>query len=143
MIKKKYEDIINISYPLPTKRKKMSLNDRAAQFSPFAALTGYSEDVAEKGRYVEERPNLCEDDIFLLNLRLNILEEKVKERPKIIITRFVKDKRKNGGSLYTNDYIIRKVDKAERLLTTDKNEHILIDDIIFIDGEIFKKADIR
>ena len=135
---KKYEDIINISYPIPTLRHRMSMNDRAAQFSPFAALTGYSEDIEEKGRYVEKRPTLTEDDIILLNKRLGILEEKAGDRPRVFITRFIKDKKKSGGTLETKEYTVRKVDTIERILTTDKNERIPIDDVIFLDGEIYK-----
>ena len=69
----KYDDIINMEYPYPSKHEKMSMYERAAQFSPFAALTGYDEIIKEEARYVEGRTALSEDDKEKINEALNII----------------------------------------------------------------------
>lgn len=115
----------------------MSMHDRAAQFSAFAALTGYGDEIAEKARLTDSKTFITEDAAFIINERINRLLEREKERPRVTITRFVKDKLKSGGKEEEMSVTVRRVDTVNRQIITDKNEKIAIDDITFISGEIF------
>lgn len=115
----------------------MSMRDRAAQFSAFAALTGYGDEIAEKARLTDDRTFISDDAAFIINERINRLLEREKERPRVTITRFVKDKLKSGGKEEEMSVTVRRVDTVNRQIITDKNEKIAIDDITFISGEIF------
>ena len=134
---KLYEKIINLPHKTSKTRKRMSMRDRAAQFSAFAALTGYGDEIAEKARLTDSKTYITEDAAFIINERINRLLEREKERPRVTITRFVKDKLKSGGKEEEMSVTVRRVDTVNRQIITDKNEKIAIDDIIFIAGEIF------
>lgn len=137
MINKKYESIINMPRPTSKTHRTMSIKDRAAQFSAFAALTGYSDEISEKGRYTGERRFITEEQSNKINKRLNILLENGGSKHKVTITHFVKDAYKNGGREEKTTLNVRHVDTAERVVIGDKNEKILIDAIVNIEGEIF------
>ena len=94
----KYDDIINMEYPYPSKHEKMSMYERAAQFSPFAALTGYDEIIKEEARYVEGRTALSEDDKEKINEALNIIASDTSRY--FDITYFIPDSRKASGGEY-------------------------------------------
>ena len=134
---KLYEKIINLPHKTSKNRKRMSMHDRAAQFSAFAALTGYGDEIAEKARLTDSKTYITEDAAFIINERINRLLEREKERPRVTITRFVKDKLKSGGKEEEMSVTVRRVDTVNRQIITDKNEKIAIDDITFIAGEIF------
>jgi len=94
----KYNDIIN----LPAHRvypPRISKCDRAAQFAPFAALTGFGAVINETARLTDSKPELDEQSAALLNERIRIIEENIKQKPELNVTFFVPDKRKKGGSL--------------------------------------------
>lgn len=117
----------------------MSNYDRAAQFSPFAALTGYEASVAEAGRPTVERLELSEDRAQFLNSCLVLLEEHLQEQPEVRITCFQPDERKNGGSYVTISGRVKRIVEQERkLILTDKTE-IRLEDIFNIEGELIKK----
>jgi hypothetical protein len=93
----KYRDILHLPRPVFEDRPRMSMSDRAAQFSPFAALTGYDAAVAETARYTEEKPELEEDEKELLNRTLQQLHP----GSQITVIYFLKDSKKPGGALRT------------------------------------------
>ena len=133
----KYSDIINLP-AYSVKHRRISRYDRAAQFAPFAALTGFGAVINEASRLTDKKPELDAQTSHLLNERIKIIEENIKQRPEIEVTFFVPDKRKSGGSLQSFSGKIRRIDEFEReLIFTDKTK-IHMDDVVFIQGEIFK-----
>ena len=94
-----YNDIIDIPHWEPLKHERMSLFERASQFSPFAALTGYDEMIDEEAREVDAQEELSDEDMEILNQQINRMAEMLEngETPEIIITYFVPDERKSGG----------------------------------------------
>ena len=101
---KKYGDIINLPHHVSTKRGHMSIHDRAAQFSPFAALTGHSEAINETGRYTDSKILLDESKKNELDGKIKNILDRINDFPKIKVTYFVKDKYKDGG-----EYISKEV----------------------------------
>lgn len=106
----KYEDIIHLSRPVSEKHARMSMIDRAAQFSPFAALVGYDAAIAETARLTDFRMDLTESAKLALNERLQLLAERVKSSPKIRVTYFLADERKSGGTYVRCTGHVKKVD---------------------------------
>jgi len=134
-----YDDIINLPRPFSV-QSKMSLSDRAAQFSPFAALTGYDATVQEAGRLVDQRIDLSEDAKSLLNERLQMILELAAEKSQISITHFQKDKKKDGGDYITTVGTIQKIDSYQRTVHLADQEPISIDDIISIESDVFPES---
>ena len=97
----KYDDIIELPHPTSQNHPRMSLYDRAAQFSPFAALTGHHAAIAETGRLTDRRIELDESEIARVDAELQHLQELLPGRPTVSITYFAPDERKNGGSYQT------------------------------------------
>ena len=110
----KYKDIINIKHFEP-KHERMSLYARSAQFAPFAALTGYEEQVAETGRITDEKREIEEGLIEIINQELIKIKEIIKLNPKVKITYFVPDKRKTGGKYITKEESVKKIDELYHL----------------------------
>mgnify|MGYP007106281442 FL=1 len=124
-----YYDIKQFSRPHYDDHPQMSISDRAAQFSPFAALTGYDAAVDETARYTEIREELTEDEVNKLNDDLNRLLDMLDERPEIRVTYFVPDKRKSGGSYKTKIGIVKKIDEYQKILVLEDGSKIPIEDI--------------
>ena len=137
----KYDDIINLPHYPASKRPRMAMIDRAAQFSPFAALTGYDAAVKETARLTKERVELDEYQKSALNERLQILQERLSNAPVISITYFVPDERKSGGAYCTETGVIKKIDYYERAVIMRSGTHIPIDEIIGIEGDLFNQLD--
>ena len=133
-----YGDIINLPHHVSTTRPHMTAIDRAAQFSPFAALTGYDAAIKETARLTDERLELDEYMKDALSDRLQIIADRIKERPTIVITYFQPDAKKNGGTYVTVISIAKKIDEYERVVVMTDGTAIPIDKIISIDGRIFK-----
>lgn len=133
-----YNDIINSSRPQYTDLPPMPISDRAAQFSPFAALVGYEDAVAETARLTDSRREMEQDEINGLNRQLQELSDKIKTRPKIRVTYFISDSRKEGGRYRSKIGNARVIDQFnDRILFTD-GEAVPIKDmysIVFIDDE--------
>ena len=136
---KKYEDIINLPHPESKKHKRMSMRDRAAQFSPFAALTGHDAAIKETARLTDSFMDLDETMKAGLDEKLFLLLEKLDEKPQITITYFMKDERKAGGSYEVAEGWLRKVDFYERVIVMGDHSRISIDNIVDIEGGLFEK----
>lgn len=93
-----YEDIVNLPPYVSRRYPQPTMMDRAARFAPFAAITGYEEMVFEEARVTEERIDLDEGALSLLNEKLNMIQEFLDEKPEITVTYFEPDKRKSGGA---------------------------------------------
>ncbi|EXG85947.1 hypothetical protein K413DRAFT_2759 [Clostridium sp. ASBs410] len=135
---KAYDDIIHLPRHVSTTHPHMAAIDRAAQFSPFAALTGYDAAIKETARLTDERVVLDESMKDALSNRLQIIADRIKEHPEIAITYFQPDEKKNGGTYVTAVSAAKKIDKYERAVVMADDIVIPIDDIISIDGQIFE-----
>lgn len=133
-----YDDIINLPHHVSTTRPHMKAINRAAQFSPFAALTGYDAAVKETARLTDVRIELSEDMKVALSDRLQIIADRIKEHPEIAITYFQPDAKKKGGSYITSISTVKKIDEYERIVVMTDGTAIPIDEIISIDGQIFE-----
>ena len=107
----------------------MSTHDRAAQFSPFAALVGYGDAIAETARLTDSKIELTEDETLELNANLNRLLDSLDEQPQISVTYFVPDEKKDGGAYVTASGHIKRVDEAEQLLILEEGDKIPMEDI--------------
>lgn len=134
----KYDDIINLPHHVSATRPHMAAIDRAAQFAPFAALTGYEGAVKETARLTDERIELDEYAQGALSDRLQIIADRMKEHPKIAITYFRPDAKKKGGAYITAAGTVKKIDEYERVVVMTDATVIPIDEIISIEGQIFE-----
>lgn len=139
----KYDDIINLPHPTSQKRPRMSVQDRAAQFSPFAALTGYDAAIRETARLTEERIELNEYEQAVLDQRIILLQEHLKDLPEVTITYFQPDERKEGGKYRSLTGAVKKIDSYERqLVLTDKSK-IPIESILNLESELFHNMELE
>ena len=111
-----YEDILRLPHPEPERWKRMRMLDRAAQFSPFAALTGYDAVIRETGRVTDRSFELAEDGAQMLDEALRALEARLEHRPWVSVYAFVPDERKVGGAYRRFCGTVRKLDRMNRLL---------------------------
>ncbi|MBS6396048.1 MAG: hypothetical protein KH452_02675 [Clostridiales bacterium] len=130
-----YEDILSLPHPVSAVHPPMDRLTRAAQFAPFAALTGYHEAVHETARLTEDRIELDEMEKAVLDTQLQKLWRE-KENPKIGITCFCPDERKAGGKYVEITGVLRKVDPYERRVILQDGRSVPIDEIIHIDGVV-------
>ena len=133
-----YEDIINLPHHVSKTRPQMSMLDRAAQFSPFAALTGYDAAIKETGRLTDEKIEMDEDRKAVLDMKQAYLIEMLDEQPEISITYFQPDTKKSGGAYVTVTGNLKRFDEYERLLILTDGKKIPIDDIADIESDLFK-----
>ena len=129
----KYDDIIALPHPEPRTHPRMSLHDRAAQFSPFAALTGHSAAIAETGRLTDSRITLDESEMTRVDTELQHLQELLPSRPTASITYFVPDERKNGGSYRTVTGEVKRIDVVNGVIQTADRQLIPIADVFSIE----------
>ena len=138
---KGYEDIINLPHHISPTRQQMPMSDRAAQFSPFAALTGYDAAIKETGRLTDERIELDEEALTALDLKYQLLMDAFDEAPEVTITYFQPDERKAGGKYITATSAVKKVDDFERRITMQNGTKIPMDDVLSIDGKMFSSLE--
>lgn len=136
-MKTKYEDIINLPHHVSKTRPQMPMSDRAAQFAPFAALTGYDDAVKETGRLTDDKIELEESSLNEVNAKIQLLREKLADAPEVTFTYFRPDDRKDGGAYLTITGTVKKLDDYERLLVLQDGTKVPIDDILDISGDIF------
>ena len=118
----KYDDIIHLSRPVSEKRAKMSMLDRGAQFSPFAALVGYDAAIAETARLTDFQLELTEGAKAALNEILQSLAETVRQKPKVSVLWFLPDERKSGGAYVRTRGRVKKVDAYREILVLENVE---------------------
>jgi len=133
-----YDDIINLPHHVSAPRPHMPVLDRAAQFSPFAALTGYEAAVKETARLTDEQVELDEDSKAALEMKLQILSDELSNHPEVEITYFQSDAKKGGGAYINAIGTIKKIDEYERVLLMMDGTKIPIEAIIEIEGELFQ-----
>lgn len=134
-----YEDIINLPHHVSKKHPQMSMLARAAQFSPFAALTGYDAAVEETARLTEQRIELDEYEVQHLDGRIQKLSEHLPEHPLVSITYFLPDARKDGGEYITVTGSVKKIENYERKIILMDGTLIPIHEVIKIDGDLFRQ----
>ena len=124
-----YDDIIGLPHPEPQTHPRMSLHDRAAQFSPFAALTGHSAAIAETGRLTDSRVILDEYEMARVDDALQKLQELLPQKPVASIAYFVPDERKNGGSYQTVTGEVKRIDAVAGMIQMTDRREIPIEDV--------------
>ena len=127
-----YEDIIHLPHPVSFRHGAMSNTDRAAQFAPFAALTGYDEELAETARLTTARIQLTESEEQLLNEAYLYLQAHILEHPRVRVTYFQPDARKTGGAYLTCAAPVKKIDEYTQTLTLATGEAIPLSQILAI-----------
>ena len=133
-----YDDILDLPHPTSKKHPRMSMYARAAQFAPFAALTGYGDAIKETARITDQQLELDENEKALLNEKLQLLRQHLPGKPKITITYFVPDTKKAGGSYQTITGFVKKLQEYERRLIMTDGTIIPIDAIIELYGDILR-----
>lgn len=134
-----YADIINLSRPV-SKYPPMPMEKRAAQFSPFAALTGHSAAIREAVRPTEEKRELGEDTRTAIGQKLYLLEERQGGQPEITVTYFLPDGKKQGGQYARATGRVRKVDVYDGQLIMADGARIPFEDIVELEGEVFEEV---
>lgn len=137
-----YDDIINLPHPTSPQHPRMSAIDRAAQFSPFAALSGHEAAVKETARLTDRRIELTEDKKTELDMKLRLIVEHLPEHPEVSITYFEPDGKKDGGAYKMVTNSIKKIDDTKRAVFLTDGKHISIDDIYEIDSELLSSLPI-
>lgn len=135
MNKDNYEDIINLPHHESVTRKRMSKENRAAQFAPFAALTGYDDAIKETARLTDDRKELDEGLKNLINNKLQMIEKDLELKQNISFTYFEYDKKKSGGRYVTINGVVKKIDTFENVIKLENGETIDINEIIDIKGD--------
>ena len=132
-----YDDIIDLPHHVSVTRPRMSMIDRAAQFSPFAALTGYDAAIKETGRLTDRRIELTEDSRAALDRKQQLLVDNLADHPEVSVTYFVPDERKSGGAYITVTGSVKKVDDYRRLLILTDGTKIPLDEILDMESDLF------
>ena len=133
-----YSDIMNLSRPQYPDLPPMSIHDRSAQFSPFAALVGYEDAVEETARITDSRREMEQDEINELNRQLQELSGRLGERPKIRVTYFIRDRKKEGGRYASKVGNARTIDQYNNVIVFTDGDSVAVKDmysIVFIDGD--------
>ena len=133
MITDNYDDIKHLTRPQYDDLHPMSMHDRAAQFSPFAALVGYDDAVAETARLNDSKAELTEDEMSELNANLNRLLDRLDEQPEISVTYFVPDEKKSGGKYVEKVGVVRIYDEYSQELVFTDGVRIAVADMANID----------
>ena len=136
-----YEDIVNLPHHVSRNRPQMPLRDRAAQFAPFAALTGYGEAIDETARWTEERREMDENERAVLDSRLRFLSTRLEEQPQVEIEHFVPDSRKDGGAYVRTEGRLTAISSSSRTLMLIDGTVINLDNITAIESPLFNTVE--
>jgi len=131
-----YDDIINLPHHVSTTRRHMAVADRAAQFAPFAALTGHDAAIKETARLTDEKLEVDEYTKVVLDEKLRYLLEQ--DDAEAIFTYFVPDQNKSGGAYVSRSGILKEVDTIEQIITLTDGTSFPIDNLYRIDGDMFR-----
>lgn len=132
-----YEDIVNLPRHISKVHPQATMADRAARFSPFAAISGYEDMVKEAARVTEERIDITDATKELLNEKLNMIIEFVDEAPEVTITYFEPDKKKDGGAYISITGTVKRIDEYERIVLMSDDKKIRIEEIYTIESDLF------
>ena len=133
-----YDDIINLPHPTSKRHPRMPIRDRAAIFSPFAALSGHAGAIAETARLTKQEMELDEDTKAELDRRQAVLLEHIAEQPEITVTWFRPDERKDGGAYLTTTGRLKKLRELERSLVLTDGTEIPLEDVVTLESDIFQ-----
>ena len=136
-----YDDIIDLPHHVSATRPQMSMMDRAAQFSPFAALTGYDAAIKETGRLTDQKVEMGAEALNILNMKFQILIDSLAVEPEVTLTYFEPDERKDGGTYIDVTGVVKKVDDLKRLILMQSGTKIPMDDVLEIEGDIFSSLE--
>ena len=132
-----YDDIIHLPHPTSPMHPRMSLHDRAAQFAPFAALSGHSAALAETARLTDRRLELDEDVKAELDLKRQILEGSIAERPWVAVTWFQPDGKKDGGAYLITEGGLKKIDPSTHKMVLTDGTEIALERVVDLQSELF------
>ena len=130
-----YDDMIDLPHPSSKKHPRMSIRDRAAIFSPFAALSGHGAAIVETARLTDRRMELDEDTKEELDQKQAVLMEHIEEQPEVTVTWFQPDERKEGGAYLTVTGRLKKLDKIRRVLVLTDGTKILLANVVELESE--------
>lgn len=133
----KYKDLLHLPHPNSLTHPRMASIKRAAQFAPFAALSGYDVAINEASRETQKKIELDEEAKNKLDAYLGVLLCRLKERPSVSITFFKEDKKKEGGSYETVAGKVKKINNIEKSILIENGLSIAIENILAINGSIF------
>lgn len=134
---RRYDDLLHLPHHVSKTRRPMPVEDRAAQFASFAALTGYGAAVDEAGRRTDRRCDLTEEEKELLDRQIGFLIGILPSQPQVTVTRFVPDERKEGGRYETFTGQVRRVDTAGRFLIFTDGTALPMDAVVRLEGAAF------
>ena len=119
-----YEDIIDLEHFVSKDRRHMSNYERAAQFAPFAALNGFSEDISEASRFTDRVIELSDEERDDINMTISIINQRIKDRPKVRIKYFIPDDYKEGGYYKQEEVVVKSIDPVYKLLCLEDKRKI-------------------
>ena len=137
----KYDDIIDLPHHVSEKRAPMPMVNRAAQFSPFAALTGYDAAIKETGRLTEGWIDLDESSVAALNEKLLLIRQALASGPEITVVYFRPDERKSGGAYISVTGVVKKLDSVDQSLLMEDGTLIFFENIYALTGELFRNLE--
>lgn len=135
----RYDDIVGLPHPTSRRHPRMPTRERAAIFSPFAALSGHGAAIAETARLTERRMELDEDTKAELDRRQAVLLAHIGEQPEVTVTWFQPDKKKDGGTYITTTGRLKKLDTVQRVLVLLDGTSIPLEDVAGLEGDIFQE----
>ena len=133
----RYDDIISLPRFVSKGRRHMSNYDRAAQFAPFDALTGYDEAIEETGRTTENETVLGDYEMEVLEQKFQILLSRLNERPLVKIRYFIPDLYKDGGSYKEEEVAVRRIDMNRRILISEDKKSYDLAYIVNVSSDLF------
>lgn len=137
----KYEDIISLPHYVSKKHPQMSLEERSAQFAPFAALTGYNNAIRETSRLTTEKKEIDEELKIILDSKIKRIQEQIQNKPKATFTYFTQDLKKDGGIYITVTGNVEKIDVYKKLIILVDKTEIPISEVIEI--EVYTDSDLK
>lgn len=137
-----YEDIVNLPPHISKKYPQPTMEERAARFAPFAAITGYEEMVLEEARVTEEWVELDDGTKSILNEKLQIILDYLRDEPTITFTFFEPDKKKSGGAYVSLTGTVKRIDEYEKCVMLTDGTKIPIERIFGIESDLFGTFDI-
>ena len=134
----KYKDIINLPHHQSLRRPRMAMIDRAAQFSPFAALTGHNDAIIETARLTDRKIELDEGTKSIINEKIQMISDFLFEKPTVTFTHFEPDIKKEGGTYLNTTGTVKKIDEFKKEIILTDGRIILIEHIYDIESDLFK-----